>query len=141
MILCSDGSYSGDFRRKESTRCEPSTKIFSTSQGDFCEKFPPQNALFLPIPKLFSLIFPAIQRTAYNGVVLHFTYTCSFLSSCAGLCHHNVKCSWCNEQPTGILWKCVQCYGYVLCSQCYGAGKHSMEHKFDRCDRLDQKMR
>ena len=34
-------------------------------------------------------------------------------------------------------WKCSKCYDYDLCTACYNAGKHSLEHEFSRYDVLD----
>ena len=53
----------------------------------------------------------------------------------AGLKHQNIVCTWCDAQPVyGMLWKCANCFGYYLCTQCYMADKHSVDHPFDRCD-------
>ena len=42
------------------------------------------------------------------------------------------RCSGCAVKGVdGMLWKCIRCYDYYLCSTCYMAGKHSLEHRFD----------
>ena len=50
-----------------------------------------------------------------------------------GCKHPAVKCDTCQEGAiTGIRWTCVSCYDFDLCTQCYNAGKHSLEHEFLR---------
>jgi len=29
-----------------------------------------------------------------------------------------------------MLWTCTKCYNYDLCTACYMAGKHCLNHKF-----------
>ena len=51
----------------------------------------------------------------------------------AGVKHSDIVCGWCSSQYiAGILWKCVQCLKYYLCSSCYHNNKHTLEHEFDR---------
>ena len=50
-----------------------------------------------------------------------------------GLRHLRVMCDWCRiEGLSGMIWKCVRCFDYYLCSQCYMSGRHSLEHEFER---------
>ena len=56
--------------------------------------------------------------------------------------HLFVKCQSCLvEEISGMLWKCVKCFEYFLCSQCYMRGFHSVEHPFIRLDTDDVHMR
>lgn len=61
-----------------------------------------------------------------------------FLVTCcssAGLVHPQFRCHGCLvEGIAGMLWKCVKCFEYHLCTPCYAAGKHSVEHPFHRID-------
>ena len=42
-------------------------------------------------------------------------------------------CNGCGMDPiTGMLWKCVRCHEYCICTECYMTGKHILEHEFDR---------
>ena len=55
-----------------------------------------------------------------------------------GLVHPQLRCHGCLlEGIAGILWKCVRCFEYFLCTPCYAAGKHSVEHPFLRIDSED----
>ena len=55
-----------------------------------------------------------------------------------GLVHPQLRCHGCLlEGIAGILWKCVRCFEYFLCTPCYAAGKHSVEHSFLRIDGED----
>ena len=55
--------------------------------------------------------------------------------SSAGLVHSQLRCHGCLvEGIAGMLWKCVKCFEYHLCTPCYAAGKHSVEHSFHRID-------
>ena len=49
--------------------------------------------------------------------------------------HPNIICDSC-RQPSipGIRWKCAVCYDFDLCTPCYFAGKHSLDHRFLRID-------
>ncbi len=52
-----------------------------------------------------------------------------------GTKHENIVCDACREAPIiGMRWKCASCYDYDLCTVCYYAGKHSLEHPFLRMD-------
>lgn len=60
----------------------------------------------------------------------------------AGVRHSGFACGWCAcPLITGFMWKCVQCFGYWLCSRCYHAGKHGLEHKCERIDGPDSSQR
>ena len=66
----------------------------------------------------------------------------TFLQSVYSICDlgivWNTKCSSCHvQQIAGILWRCVNCLGYYLCTLCYMADKHSPEHEFLRIDTKD----
>ena len=37
----------------------------------------------------------------------------------------------CTKGVSGMLWSCTKCYNYDLCTACYMAGKHCLEHKFN----------
>ena len=55
-----------------------------------------------------------------------------------GLVHPQMRCHGCLvERIAGILWKCVKCFEYFLCTPCYAAGKHCVEHPFLRIDGVD----
>ena len=55
--------------------------------------------------------------------------------SSAGLVHPQLRCHGCLvEGIAGMLWKCIKCFEYHLCTPCYAAGKHSVEHPFHRID-------
>ncbi|XP_065355557.1 E3 ubiquitin-protein ligase MIB2 [Calliphora vicina] len=50
-----------------------------------------------------------------------------------GVRHSNVVCDGCSKGGiAGIIFKCVQCCNYHLCSYCYGADLHDKEHPFIR---------
>lgn len=51
----------------------------------------------------------------------------------AGVKHQHVKCDECKENNiAGIRWKCGVCHNYDLCSPCYMADKHDINHSFMR---------
>lgn len=51
----------------------------------------------------------------------------------SGVKHSGVQCNSCGQKEvTGIRWKCVNCPDYELCTPCYMAAKHNLEHEFDR---------
>ena len=55
-----------------------------------------------------------------------------------GLVHPQMRCHGCLvEGIAGVLWKCVKCFEYFLCTPCYAAGKHCVEHPFSRIDGVD----
>ena len=59
-----------------------------------------------------------------------------------GLVHPHVTCTWCDECPIiGMVWKCSRCFDYHLCTPCYMADKHSLDHEFDRSQTRDLKKR
>lgn len=53
----------------------------------------------------------------------------------AGVKHPNIICDGCKCQGIqGIRWKCIKCYDYDLCAECYMADKHDANHPFLRFD-------
>lgn len=61
-----------------------------------------------------------------------------FDNATAGVKHDSIVCDSCRQNGiTGMRWKCSKCYDYDLCTACYNAGKHSLEHEFSRYDVLD----
>ena len=40
-----------------------------------------------------------------------------------------------------MVWKCVSCHDYQLCTPCYFAGKHSVDHAFERISGTDSEQR
>ncbi len=55
-----------------------------------------------------------------------------------GIKHSNIVCDGCGEVDIrGIRWKCSKCHDYDLCTLCYNAGKHSLDHEFVRLDEPD----
>jgi len=78
-------------------------------------------------------------HTQLLGMVLSSHYCVQYhlddLCSSAGLVHPQFRCHGCLvEGIAGMLWKCVKCFEYHLCTPCYAAGKHSIEHSFHRID-------
>lgn len=50
-----------------------------------------------------------------------------------GVKHPNIICDACRKHGIpGIRWKCTRCYDFDLCSQCYMADKHDLNHAFMR---------
>lgn len=46
--------------------------------------------------------------------------------------HGGVTCDECRMYPIqGVRWKCVECYDYDLCDNCYNNGLHNMDHTFN----------
>nr|CAD7409272.1 unnamed protein product [Timema poppensis] len=51
----------------------------------------------------------------------------------AGVKHPNIICDGCKKHGiAGMRWKCVRCYDYDLCTHCYMADKHDLDHIFQR---------
>lgn len=51
----------------------------------------------------------------------------------AGVKHPNIICDGCKLHGiAGIRWKCEACFDYDLCTQCYMADKHDLNHQFQR---------
>ncbi|XP_067011890.2 E3 ubiquitin-protein ligase MIB2 [Anabrus simplex] len=51
----------------------------------------------------------------------------------AGVKHQNIICDGCKKHGiAGMRWKCVRCYDYDLCTHCYMADKHDLNHVFQR---------
>jgi E3 ubiquitin-protein ligase mind-bomb len=56
-----------------------------------------------------------------------------FDSGPAGVVHIGEVCCACGLDPiTGIMWKCVRCLEFSICTECYMTGKHVLNHEFDR---------
>ncbi|XP_076451945.1 E3 ubiquitin-protein ligase MIB2-like isoform X2 [Babylonia areolata] len=52
-----------------------------------------------------------------------------------GVRHTNIICDACQKQGVqGMRWKCSRCHDFDLCSVCYMADKHDMNHPFYRFD-------
>ena len=52
---------------------------------------------------------------------------------CPGVVHIGEECCACGLDPiTGIMWKCVRCMEFSICTECYMTGKHVLNHEFDR---------
>ncbi|RDD42431.1 Dystrobrevin beta [Trichoplax sp. H2] len=46
--------------------------------------------------------------------------------------HHMIKCKTCEKQNfTGLRYKCLQCYNYQQCQDCYWRGRISAQHDLD----------
>ena len=59
-----------------------------------------------------------------------------------GMKYPLVRCLGCKvDGIAGMLWRCVKCSDYYLCSLCYTAGRHSIEHEFLRIDDDEQTLR
>eukprot|EP00731_Ephydatia_muelleri_P014626 Em0008g346a len=59
-----------------------------------------------------------------------------FDSAPAGVKHPGVQCDSCGQKEvTGVRWKCVSCPDYDLCTPCYMAAKHNLEHEFERLEK------
>lgn len=51
----------------------------------------------------------------------------------AGVKHTEIICDGCGIRGiSGILWKCSRCHDYDLCTQCYMADMHDLQHPFLR---------
>ncbi|OAD58844.1 E3 ubiquitin-protein ligase MIB2 [Eufriesea mexicana] len=56
-----------------------------------------------------------------------------FDNAAIGVKHANIICDGCKRHGIiGIRWKCVQCCDYDLCTQCYMADVHDLNHCFER---------
>ncbi|XP_046592111.1 E3 ubiquitin-protein ligase MIB2 isoform X2 [Neodiprion lecontei] len=56
-----------------------------------------------------------------------------FDNAAAGIKHSNIICDGCKRHGiAGIRWKCAQCIDYDLCTQCYMADVHYLNHTFQR---------
>ncbi|XP_063987634.1 E3 ubiquitin-protein ligase MIB2 [Diachasmimorpha longicaudata] len=56
-----------------------------------------------------------------------------FDNAAAGVLHDNIVCDGCKRPDfVGIRWKCVQCFDYDLCTQCYMDDVHDLRHVFQR---------
>ncbi|XP_049843761.1 E3 ubiquitin-protein ligase MIB2 [Schistocerca gregaria] len=68
-------------------------------------------------------------RTGYQGA-----YDLRVVDNApAGVRHPNIKCDACFKHGIrGMRWKCVQCYDFDICTQCYMADKHDTDHAFER---------
>ncbi|KAG7197136.1 hypothetical protein KM043_007222 [Ampulex compressa] len=56
-----------------------------------------------------------------------------FDNAAAGVKHTNIICDGCKRHGIiGIRWKCAQCFDYDLCTQCYMADVHDLNHTFQR---------
>ena len=52
-----------------------------------------------------------------------------------GVKHSNIICDGCRSQGiAGMRWKCIKCYDFDLCSECYMGDKHDVNHAFLRFD-------
>ncbi|XP_022783503.1 dystrobrevin beta-like isoform X3 [Stylophora pistillata] len=50
----------------------------------------------------------------------------------AARCEHQIPCQICKTKPiVGFRYKCLHCYNYVLCQDCFWRGKSSQGHKQD----------
>ncbi|CAL8095409.1 unnamed protein product [Orchesella dallaii] len=53
----------------------------------------------------------------------------------AGVRHPNVICDGCKDHGIfGMLWKCVRCFDFDLCTVCYMNDTHDLSHPFRRYD-------
>lgn len=53
----------------------------------------------------------------------------------AGIKHPNIICDACCKRGiSGTRWKCMRCYDFDLCNECYMADKHDLAHIFVRYD-------
>ncbi|XP_072174725.1 E3 ubiquitin-protein ligase MIB2-like [Diadema setosum] len=54
-------------------------------------------------------------------------------SALAGKVHSRVWCDGCNKSEIqGLRWRCTECYGIDLCTDCYMGDKHDIRHEFMR---------
>lgn len=57
-------------------------------------------------------------------------------SAPTGIKHVAVTCDGCREDPiVGTRWKCIDCFNYDLCTQCFMADVHDRNHSFLRIDK------
>lgn len=50
----------------------------------------------------------------------------------AAKCEHQIPCQICKTKPlVGFRYKCLHCYNYTLCQDCFWRGKSSQGHKQD----------
>ncbi|KAK3857055.1 hypothetical protein Pcinc_025124 [Petrolisthes cinctipes] len=57
-----------------------------------------------------------------------------------GVKHPNHICDGCKRQAiSGMRWKCSSCFDYDLCTTCYMADKHNLDHPFLRFDIVTSK--
>lgn len=50
-----------------------------------------------------------------------------------GVRHQNIYCNACEKHGiAGMRWKCTICPNYDLCTNCYMADKHDLNHAFER---------
>ncbi|XP_071500480.1 E3 ubiquitin-protein ligase MIB2-like [Diadema antillarum] len=50
-----------------------------------------------------------------------------------GMVHTKVWCDGCNKpEIQGLRWRCTECYGIDLCTDCYMGDKHDIRHVFMR---------
>lgn len=57
-------------------------------------------------------------------------------SAPTGIKHVDVTCDGCREGPiVGTRWKCIDCFNYDLCTQCFMADVHDRNHSFLRIDK------
>lgn len=55
-----------------------------------------------------------------------------------GVKHPNIICDGCKKHGIfGMRWKCAQCFDYDLCTQCYMADVHDLNHTFQRFQTLN----
>lgn len=48
----------------------------------------------------------------------------------ASKCEHHIQCQCCKKKPIqGFRYKCLHCYNYTLCQDCFWRGKLSQSHK------------
>ena len=59
---------------------------------------------------------------------------CACVRVCgAGVVHEGQVCNCCCMDPiTGMMWKCVRCHDFIICTECYMTGRHILDHEFDR---------
>lgn len=56
-------------------------------------------------------------------------------SANGGVRHIHVLCDGCNKEPiVGTRWHCLTCPNFDLCTTCYMADTHDVEHQFGRID-------
>ena len=67
---------------------------------------------------------------------MYYNNVCT-ISCIIGVMHNGVICDSCGREDmlSGMRWECTRCCDYDLCSICYMAGKHNLEHEFFRYDK------
>lgn len=56
-----------------------------------------------------------------------------FDNAATGVKHFNIICDGCKRHGIiGIRWKCLHCFDYDLCTQCYMGDVHDLTHTFRR---------